>query len=118
MFEFPTFEEKMDKLTEDYLKLSKKEIKQEFSKLKHWKIVKGKLHREIEFSSFEDAISFMARASFEVAKMDHHPEWSNVYNKVVIDLITHDVDGLSNYDFSLAKSLDQIIATFKTKRKK
>ena len=63
-------------------------------------------------------MSFMTRASFEVAKMDHHPEWFNVYNKVVIDLITHDVDGLSNYDFNLANSLDQIISTFKTKRKK
>ena len=104
-------------MREEYHKLSSREIKNESSKLKNWKIVKGKLHREIEFSSFEDAVSFMIRASFEVAKMDHHPEWFNVYNRVVIDLVTHDVGGLSNYDFTLATTLDRIISTFRTKRK-
>ena len=102
----------------EYRKLSKKEIEQESAKLKHWRIVKGKLHREIEFASFDDAVSFIMRASLEVTKLDHHPEWFNVYNHVAIDLVTHDVGGLSNYDFRLANSLDSIISRYKTKRKK
>ena len=102
----------------EYRKLSKKEIEQESAKLKHWMIVKGKLHREIEFAGFDDAVSFIMRASLEVTKMDHHPEWYNVYNRVVIDLVTHDVGGLSNYDFRLARSLDSIISRYKTRRKK
>ena len=103
---------------EEYRKLSKKEIELESAKLKHWRIVRGKLHREIEFASFDDAVSFIMRASLEVTKLDHHPEWFNVYNYVAIDLVTHDVGGLSNYDFRLARSLDSIASRYKTKRKK
>ena len=99
----------------EYRKLSKSEIKEESAKLKQWRIVKGKLHREIDFMSFDDAMSFFMRASLEITKMDHHPEWFNVYNHVSIDLVTHDVGGLSNYDFKLARSLDRIISRYKTK---
>jgi 4a-hydroxytetrahydrobiopterin dehydratase len=92
----------------DYRKLSSSEIKKGLTELKKWKLVKGKLHREIDFRSFEDAISFIVRTSLEVEKLDHHPEWFNVYNHVSIDLVTHDVGGISNYDFTLAKKIDAI----------
>ncbi len=93
---------------DEYRKLSGKEIKTQLSKIKGWKIVKGKIQRDFEFKNFEDAFSFMTRVALEVEKLDHHPEWFNVYNKVRIDLVTHDVGGLSNYDFRLAKIINAI----------
>ena len=97
---------------EEYLKLSKKEIARNLRSIRKWKLLKGKLHREYKFKSFEDAISFMARSSLEIVKLDHHPEWFNVYNIVIIDLVTHDVSGISNYDFILAKKLEKIASVF------
>jgi 4a-hydroxytetrahydrobiopterin dehydratase len=102
-------EQTQDKNNEgEYRKLGSREIKAELSKLKGWKIVKGKIQRNFEFENFEEAFSFMTRVAFEVEKLDHHPEWFNVYNKVRIELITHDVRGLSNYDFKLAKIINEI----------
>ncbi|HZW56158.1 MAG TPA: 4a-hydroxytetrahydrobiopterin dehydratase [Nitrososphaerales archaeon] len=103
-------------MSEEYRKLSRNEINAELPKVKGWSIERGKLHREIKFASFEDAMSFMVRASLEVAKLDHHPEWFNVYNTVKIDLVTHDVDGISNYDFKLALILNRILSNYKVKR--
>jgi 4a-hydroxytetrahydrobiopterin dehydratase len=93
---------------EDYRKLSAEEIRAELSRVKGWKIVKGKIQRDFEFKNFEEAFSFMTRVALEVEKLDHHPEWFNVYNKVKIELVTHDVKGLSNYDFRLAKIINTI----------
>lgn len=101
--------------SDEYRKLSPAEIRERMKDLKIWKIVGGKLHRELKFRSFEDAIGFIERASFEISKLDHHPEWFNVYNQVRIDLVTHDVGGISDYDFILAKALDKIASTFKAK---
>jgi 4a-hydroxytetrahydrobiopterin dehydratase len=92
----------------EYRKLSAREIRNEISKLKGWKVVKGKIQRNYEFENFEEAFSFMTRVALEVEKLDHHPEWFNVYNKVRIELVTHDVKGLSNYDFKLAKIINRI----------
>ncbi|MHB8566861.1 MAG: 4a-hydroxytetrahydrobiopterin dehydratase [Nitrososphaerales archaeon] len=101
----------------EYRKYSRGEIRKESAKLKGWKVTKGKLHREIDFANFDDAISFMERAALEITKLDHHPEWSNVYNHVSIDLVTHDVGGLSNYDFKLARIMNGILANYKFKSK-
>jgi 4a-hydroxytetrahydrobiopterin dehydratase len=100
---------------EDYRKLSDSEIREQMKGLGTWKLAKGKLHRELEFPSFEDAISYMVRASLEIAKLDHHPEWFNVYNQMKIDLMTHDVNGISQYDFILAKKLEGLSKKFKAK---
>jgi|SRR5579875_499323 4a-hydroxytetrahydrobiopterin dehydratase len=95
---------------EEYRKLSKKEIEDEVSKLKGWHIVKGKLNRTIEFDNFVQAFSFMTRVAMEAEKMNHHPEWCNVYNKVTIDLVTHDIGGaVSNYDVKLARTINKLI---------
>ena len=100
---------------EDYRKLSDSEIREEMNSLKEWKLEKGKLHRDLEFQTFEDAISFMVRSSLEIVKLDHHPEWFNVYNRVRIDLVTHDVGGISQYDFILAKKLDSLAKKHRAK---
>lgn len=93
---------------EDYSKLSKKEIREQVTKLKGWKVASGKLNKTFEFGDFVQAFGFMTRVAMNAEKMNHHPEWFNVYNRVSIDLVTHDVDGISNYDIKLAKIIDRI----------
>jgi 4a-hydroxytetrahydrobiopterin dehydratase len=93
---------------DEYRKLSRSEIKESLEDLKGWSLSKGKIRREFEFRDFDAAFAFMVRVALQVEKLDHHPEWFNVYNKVRIELVTHDVDGLSNYDFRLAKIIDRV----------
>lgn len=71
-----------------------------------WDLSAGKLHRELTFSDFVEAFSFMSAVALAAEKTDHHPEWSNVYNRVVIDLVTHDPTGITQLDIDLAKSID------------
>ncbi len=97
----------------EYRKLSRSEISKSLKELKAWSLSKGKIHREFEFSDFDHAFAFMTRVALQVEKLDHHPEWFNVYNKVRIELVTHDVGGLSNYDFRLAKIIDEIAKEMK-----
>ena len=89
-------------------KLSDDEVLKNLKELNGWVIQNGKLHKEIEFTNFDEAWKFMTIAVVEIQKMNHHPEWFNVYNKLVIDLMTHDVGGISENDMSLAKILDKI----------
>ena len=91
------------------LKLTEEQIQTEIEKLSKWSIVDGKLHKYIEFSSFNEAFGFMTRASMEIEKMNHHPEWFNVYNKLTIDLMTHDAGGITENDINLAKILDSLL---------
>lgn len=73
-----------------------------------WDLVSGKLHRELEFANFVDAFAFMTAIAIHAEKADHHPEWSNVYNRVTIDLVTHDVDGITQLDLDLAAKIDSL----------
>ena len=93
---------------EEYSKLSEKEIKEQVANLDDWKVVSGKINKTFEFEDFVQAFSFMTRVAMEAEKMNHHPEWFNVYNRVRIDLVTHDVGGISNYDIKLAKTIDRL----------
>ena len=93
---------------DEYRKLSDREIDKELAELVGWKIVNGKLHKVIEFGTFVQAFGFMTQVAIEAEKMNHHPEWHNVYNKVTIDLVTHDIGGISNFDFRLARTIDAI----------
>lgn len=93
---------------EEYSRLTDGEISRELAELVGWQIVNGKLHKKFEFSGFIQAFGFMTRLAMEAEKMNHHPEWSNVYNRVVIDLVTHDIGGISNYDFRLARAIDAV----------
>ena len=92
---------KVQKLTDD-------EIAQRLAKLPGWKLEAGKLHREFKFADFVTAFGFMTRVALLAEKVDHHPEWFNVYNKVRIDLTTHDAGGISARDFELAVKIDAV----------
>jgi 4a-hydroxytetrahydrobiopterin dehydratase len=92
-------------------KLTDPEITEALQLLPAWYAQNGKLHREFKFASFVQAFGFMTMAALEIEKMNHHPEWLNVYNKVSVDLCTHDSGGITQNDIDLANLLDQIAAT-------
>lgn len=93
---------------DEYRRLSQNEIDQEVSKLDNWNVINGKVNKTFEFNDFVQAFGFMTKVAMNAEKMNHHPEWFNVYNRVRIDLMTHDVDGISNYDIDLARIIDTI----------
>ena len=68
------------------------------------------IFKQFKFKSFVEAFSWMTAAALCAEKMNHHPEWSNVYNRVDVTLTTHDVDGLSSLDIKLAQKMDQLTA--------
>lgn len=90
-------------------KLTQKQLKSILEELPGWSVKNGKLHKEIEFSSFNEAFGFMTRAAMEIEKMNHHPEWFNVYNKLIIDLTTHDANGITQKDINLAKIINSLL---------
>ena len=73
-----------------------------------WSLKEGKLHRELRFADFSEAFGFMTRVALAAEQLNHHPEWSNVWNRVVINLTTHDCGGLSNLDLALAQRIDAL----------
>jgi 4a-hydroxytetrahydrobiopterin dehydratase len=89
-------------------KLDDAEIVQRVAKMPGWSVQEGKLHREYKFADFPHAFGMMATAAPAIEKMDHHPEWSNVYNRVTVDLSTHDAGGITQKDFDLAMLLEGI----------
>jgi 4a-hydroxytetrahydrobiopterin dehydratase len=88
-------------------KLSDTDVQTKLAGIEGWTLANGKLHREYKFADFVHAFGFMATAAMAIEKMNHHPEWFNVYNRVVVDLTTHDAGGISQRDFELASLLDQ-----------
>lgn len=88
--------------------LSPDQIDAALASLPGWSLVDGKLHRELRFPNFQRAFAFMAEAALHAEKLDHHPEWSNVYGRVVVDLVTHDAGGLTELDLELAKRMSAI----------
>jgi 4a-hydroxytetrahydrobiopterin dehydratase len=92
----------------EYHKLSEAEIKNELGKLGGWKVVNGKLSRTLQFENFIQAFSFMTKVALEAEKMNHHPEWFNVYDRLDINLVTHDLNGISTYDVKLARTINQL----------
>jgi len=88
--------------------LTAEEIQAAIDTLPGWSVVQGKLHREYKFPDFAHAFGFMATAAPRIEKKDHHPEWSNVYNRVVVDLVTHDAGGITQLDVGLAKMMEGI----------
>jgi len=89
-------------------KLSDTEIAVLLPKAKGWSVANGKLHREFTCKDFVTAFGNMTRVALVAEAMNHHPEWFNVWNKVVIDLNTHSVKGISDYDFVLAEKINEI----------
>ena len=89
-------------------KLTDAEVNDRLSRAKSWTLIDGKLHRAFECKDFVSAFGNMTRVALVAEAMNHHPEWFNVWNKVVIDLNTHSVKGISDYDFALAEKINEI----------
>ncbi len=83
-------------------------VERKLRDLDGWKLADEKLHRDFQFSNFVEAFGFMTQVAIIAEKMDHHPEWSNVYNRVRVDLTTHDAKGITELDFSLAAEMNKI----------
>ncbi len=90
-------------------KLNEIEIAQKLTTLDGWEYNEGAIHTTIEFKDFKDTFSVMTRIAFEAELQSHHPDWTNVYNKLQISLTTHDAGGVTENDFNLALAIDQII---------
>jgi 4a-hydroxytetrahydrobiopterin dehydratase len=90
-------------------KLSADEIERRLGGLEGWSVEGGKLHRDFRFGDFVAAFGFMARVALLAESMNHHPEWSNVYDRVSIDLSTHDAGGISGLDFELAAKVNRLL---------
>jgi 4a-hydroxytetrahydrobiopterin dehydratase len=90
------------------VKLSPAEVQIALTDLPGWTLSKGKLHREYRFDDFTLAFGFMAASATAIERMNHHPEWSNVYGTVVVDLTTHDAGGITKKDVDLAASLERL----------
>ena len=91
------------------MKLSQTDIDEELKSLPGWSVVNEKLHKEFQFDNFNQAFGFMTRAAMEIEKMNHHPEWFNVYNKITVDLTTHDAGGITKNDINLARILNSLV---------
>lgn len=91
-------------------KLSQGEAEVALAELDGWELQGGKFHRELKFKNFVQAWGFMTQVAIEAEKADHHPEWFNVWNRVIIDLTTHECDGLSRRDVLLAKKINTLAA--------
>ena len=78
--------------------------------LKDWKIEKNTIVRDFKFKTFVEAFSFMTAVAFEAEKLNHHPDWSNSYSKVKIVLTNHEAEGVTQLDFDLAGTIDQIFS--------
>tara|TARA_B110000014_G_C20118744_1_gene591864 strand:+ start:91 stop:396 length:306 start_codon:yes stop_codon:yes gene_type:complete len=99
-------------MDESYKKLDSDEIELGLSKISNWKLDNDRIRKTFEFKNFGDAFAFMTRMAIEIERMNHHPEWFNVYNKINVELTTHDVGGISNFDFKLAKIMDDFEKIF------
>jgi 4a-hydroxytetrahydrobiopterin dehydratase len=88
--------------------LPEDQIKNELKELKGWTNQNGKLYKEFVFSDFIEAFGFMTKASLHIEKINHHPEWLNVYNKLSVYLTTHDAGGITVNDIKLARILNSI----------
>lgn len=89
-------------------KLTETEIAAALAALPGWSVLNGKLHREYQFPDFVHAFGFMATSAIAIEAMNHHPEWFNVWNRVTVDLTTHDSGGITSNDTKLAAKLEEI----------
>lgn len=89
--------------------MEKDKLDEALASLPGWQVKEGKLHKQYKFDSFAAAIGWMVSVAVEADKMDHHPEWHNVYGRVTVDLVTHDLDNtISSYDVALAKKMEAL----------
>lgn len=84
------------------------EILEVLAELVSWTVKDGKLHREYRFRDFVQAFGFMSQSALLAERAAHHPEWFNVYNRVIVDLTTHEAQGITRKDFDLAREMEQV----------
>jgi 4a-hydroxytetrahydrobiopterin dehydratase len=84
------------------------EIEKELQTLSDWKHVDGSIQKKFQFKDFSEALSFLVKVGIKAEKQSHHPEIWNVYNKVTLSLNTHDANGITDKDFKLAASIDEL----------
>ena len=89
-------------------KLAPSIVESMLSEIPAWTLTDGKISREFQFKNFREAFAFMTQMAMISEQQNHHPEWSNVYNRVAVTLVTHDVGGLSQKDFDWAKKANKI----------
>ena len=89
-------------------KLDSSEVSARLAALPGWALREGKLHREFRFHDFSEAFAFMTRVAMLAEHHAHHPDWSNVYNRVTIELWTHDAAGITERDFALAQDITRV----------
>jgi 4a-hydroxytetrahydrobiopterin dehydratase len=89
-------------------KLSEAEVARRLAALPGWSLHDGSLHRELAFANFPAAWAFMSRIALEAERMGHHPDWCNSGNRVVVELQTHDVGGVTELDFALAEHIQAV----------
>ena len=88
--------------------LQNKELKELAATIPGWKIISNHIEREFNFRDFIEAFSFMTKIALICEKYNHHPNWENVYSKVIIKLTTHDLGGISNLDQTIALEINSI----------
>ncbi len=90
-------------------KLSEQDIEKKLLRFPEWDYYDDSIHAEFEFENFKDCFSAMSRIAFECEALNHHPNWSNVYNVLSISLSTHSANGVTNLDFKLAEAIEMIV---------
>ncbi len=92
-------------------KLSTSAIEKKLKKLEGWEFNENALETTFEFQNFKEAFTLMTRIAFECEALNHHPDWTNVYNRLHIRLSTHDAGGVTRKDFELASLIEQLVST-------
>ncbi|MEF3079214.1 4a-hydroxytetrahydrobiopterin dehydratase [Winogradskyella poriferorum] len=91
------------------MKLDESTIEKKLLRFPEWEYYDNAIHVELEFDNFKDCFSAMSRIAFECEALNHHPNWSNVYNVLNISLSTHDAGGVTQKDFALAQAIEAIV---------
>ncbi len=90
-------------------KLLEEDIEKRLIRFPDWEYYENAIHAEFEFDNFKDCFSAMSRIAFECEALNHHPDWTNVYNTLNISLSTHDANGVTEKDFKLAEAIESIV---------
>ena len=90
--------------------LSETEIRKALPSLEGWEYNDNAIHTAFEFENFKEAFTIMTRIAFEAEMMDHHPDWSNVYNQLHISLYTHSENGVTEKDLELARTINRLVS--------
>jgi 4a-hydroxytetrahydrobiopterin dehydratase len=90
-------------------RLDEAAVQRALEQLPDWSLEAGKLHRELHFDGFVEAFGFMSSMALVSERMNHHPQWSNVYGRVAIDLTTHDAGGITERDLEWARRANALL---------